>query len=198
MYNKNPQVASLLSSRICHDLVSPLGAIGNGLELLELSGTPRTAEFDLMASSIQNANAKIDFFRIAYGPAGSQDIAFVDIERTLSKLYSETRYTVSWQITDSIGRSEAKLYFLIIQCLENALPRGGTISVTQDALNTHLVAEGPKTNPCEDNWEHLLGKKEKLDITASEIHFELVRDTLEEMSKTISVSFDDTTVKVTL
>ena len=64
-------LTALVGSRICHDLISPLGAIGNGLELLQLSGLPQGPEWALIAESVENASARIRFFRIAYGAADS-------------------------------------------------------------------------------------------------------------------------------
>ena len=61
-------IAALIRSRICHDLISPIGAIGNGVELLTMSASAGgSPELDLIADSVHNANARIRFFRIAYG-----------------------------------------------------------------------------------------------------------------------------------
>jgi histidine phosphotransferase ChpT len=62
-------LTSLIGSRICHDLISPLGAIGNGVELLAMSGTAPGPEMDLISQSVENANARIRFFRVAFGAA---------------------------------------------------------------------------------------------------------------------------------
>lgn len=64
-------LSALIGSRICHDLISPISAIGNGVELMELSGIERTPEIDLIAQSVENANARIRFFRIAFGKRGT-------------------------------------------------------------------------------------------------------------------------------
>ena len=67
-------LAALISSRICHDLISPIGAINNGLELLGMSGQSLdTPEMSLINESVQNASARIRFFRIAYGAASEQN-----------------------------------------------------------------------------------------------------------------------------
>ena len=66
-----PDLAALVGSRICHDLISPLGAIGNGVELLGMTGVPDGPEMDLIAESVGNANARIRFFRIAFGAAAA-------------------------------------------------------------------------------------------------------------------------------
>ena len=60
-------LAALLGSRICHDLISPIGAIGNGVELLMMEGGTPSPELVLIAESVAAANARIRFFRLAFG-----------------------------------------------------------------------------------------------------------------------------------
>ena len=64
------RLAAMLASRMCHDLVSPLGAIGNGLELLEMAGGGGGPEFALMADSVAAARARLRLFQLAFGRAG--------------------------------------------------------------------------------------------------------------------------------
>ena len=67
------ELSQLLGSRLCHDLVSPLGAIGNGVELLEMSpdfpGIAACPELQLIAESVSSARARIQIFRVAFGQA---------------------------------------------------------------------------------------------------------------------------------
>lgn len=198
MYNKNHALASLLSSRICHDLINPLGAISNGLELMELSGIPLSPEYELVLSSVESANAKINFFRIAYGPTGTQEIAFADLDRSASELYANSRYLVSWQTTDSMTRSDAKLCFLMMQCLETTLPKGGEFQIRRDAMNIYLTAKGSKIARNRENWDHLLGKAEIQDLQPAQVQFELARETIANTAKQLHVDFGETEVKVTL
>ena len=60
-------LAKLIASRICHDLISPVGAIANGMELVALTGADITPEFELISDSVAGANARIKFYRIALG-----------------------------------------------------------------------------------------------------------------------------------
>lgn len=62
-----PDIAALVSARICHDLISPIGAIGNGVELLMLDKAAASPEMDLISESVTQASARIRFFRLAYG-----------------------------------------------------------------------------------------------------------------------------------
>lgn len=63
MGQSNINLAALIGSRICHDLISPIGAINNGLELLGMSDTPEGPELELISESVGNASARIRFFR---------------------------------------------------------------------------------------------------------------------------------------
>lgn len=66
------RVLELLASRICHDLISPIGAVGNGLELLEEAGPDMSGDaLKLSANCVRKASALLEFFRMAYGTAGS-------------------------------------------------------------------------------------------------------------------------------
>ena len=68
------ELNALIGSRICHDLISPLGAIGNGIELLTMSGMSAAPEITLISESVDNANARIRFFRIAFGAASADAV----------------------------------------------------------------------------------------------------------------------------
>ena len=65
MGTSNVNLAALIGSRICHDLISPIGAINNGLELLGMTGSSEGPELQLITDSVGSATARIRFFRIA-------------------------------------------------------------------------------------------------------------------------------------
>ena len=105
---------SLLGSRICHDLISPLGAIGNGVELLAMSGTAAGPEMALISESVENANARIRFFRVAYGAAAEgQSLSRGEIVEILAGLGRSGRTTIQWQVEGPVPRRAAKLAFLL-------------------------------------------------------------------------------------
>ena len=86
MTDNSGNLAALIGSRICHDLISPIGAISNGLELLELAGAAQSPELDLIGESVSNAEARIRFFRIAYGYANDQMIGPAEVTPILNSL----------------------------------------------------------------------------------------------------------------
>lgn len=137
-------LAATLASRICHDLTSPLGAIANGVELLSLSGAARSPEMDLIAESVESANARIRFFRLAYGSAGRESLGRAEVIRTLEALARGGRLTYSWGVEGDHPRIEVKAVFLLLQCLEAALPMGGRLQVERQDGSWIASAEGPR------------------------------------------------------
>lgn len=84
MRPSNLNLAALIGSRICHDLISPIGAINNGLELLGMTAPTEGPEFELISQSVGNASARIRFFRIAYGAASVQLVGRAEIVSILA------------------------------------------------------------------------------------------------------------------
>ncbi|MEI4486507.1 histidine phosphotransferase family protein [Frigidibacter sp. MR17.14] len=121
----------LLGSRICHDLISPLGAISNGLELLQMAGLAGGAEIDLISQSVAAANAKVKFYRLAFGAGSAQRIAGTEIAALLAEISSGGRMALRWQGERDATRAEVKLALLALQCLETAMPWGGTVTLAQ-------------------------------------------------------------------
>ncbi|TMV42546.1 hypothetical protein FGG78_41795, partial [Thioclava sp. BHET1] len=107
-------LTALLGSRICHDLISPLGAIGNGVELLAMSGQALSPEMQLIAESAAQANARIRYFRIAFGAAqGNQRIGQAELVGLLADLGRGSRICVDWLVRGDQSRPAVKLAFLL-------------------------------------------------------------------------------------
>ncbi len=170
-----PDIAALLGSRICHDLISPLGAIGNGLELLGMQGGRKGPELALIADSVADANARIRFFRIAFGAASEgQTTARGDLGDVLGTCFRSSRITLTHDLPQRIARRDAKLVLLLVLCLETALPRGGEISLAGRGEGWHLRATGSPLTPHPDLWAMLSDPARMPDITAGEIQFALL------------------------
>ena len=92
----NIDLPALIGSRICHDLISPIGAINNGLELLEMAGTGAAPgpELALIGQSVESASARIRFFRIAFGAAGDQTMGQNEVTSILRDLYTASRVEI--------------------------------------------------------------------------------------------------------
>jgi histidine phosphotransferase ChpT len=165
---------ALIGSRICHDLISPLGAIGNGVELLAMSGISAAPEIALIAESIENANARIKFFRVAFGAAGNGAmIGRSEAIGILRDIYRNGRMIVDWRVSEDCPRGEVKLAFLVIQCLESSMPRGGAIRVLREGGRWRLVAEGENLRMDPDLWAVAEGRRPDAEVSASDVHFAL-------------------------
>ena len=188
-----PELASLIGSRICHDLISPIGAIGNGLELLDMAGTG-SAELALITDSVANANAKIRFFRIAFGLASpDQGAARAQILSILDDVYRHTRVKVDWAVANDCYRAEAKAAFLAIMCLESALPFGGEIHVSRGDGAWHLKGQGSKLKFEPDLWSAARDGNNPAIIPKS-VQFPLLHDALSRLGRGLTLDRGDTAI----
>ena len=152
-------LVALVGSRLCHDLISPLGAIGNGVELLTMSGLADSPELQLISESVTAANARIKFFRIAFGQASvDQRIGTSEILAVLEEVSRGGRVKYHWLGAGDHSRRVVKLIFLAILCLEPALPWGGEVVISEEDGEWRLVAQAKRTKPDPDLWSRLSGR----------------------------------------
>lgn len=172
---RSMDLTALLGSRICHDLISPLGAIGNGVELLTMSGVARGPEISLIAESIENANARIRLFRLAFGAAlPGQVVGRAEISEILGGLARGGRMTVAWQVEVPVDRAEAKLAFLCLQCLDSAMPWGGRIGVSRSSQGVWTVTgESTKLREIDGLWAIFEAGEAEPQLAAADIQFAL-------------------------
>lgn len=192
-----PDIAGLLGSRICHDLISPLGAISNGVELLAMTGEGQLPEWQLIAESIQNANARIRFFRIAFGasPAG-QNMAATEIRSILQELGQSGRLDIRWLPEADIPRAQVRQAFLALQCLEAAMPWGGAVDVTQQNGGWTLSGRANRIRKDREPWDMLCGGAEASEVTASQVQFALLADVLQAEGRTAEIELEDQLLKL--
>ena len=142
-------LSALLASRLCHDLISPVGALSTGLEVLddESDEGMREHAFDLIRASAAQAGAKLEFLRLAFGAAGGlADSMTLDQARVLAeKYFKHTKQELDWRAPEqpaskSICKLVLNLCLIGIECI----PRGGVVRVDcRDGALT-LEAEGPR------------------------------------------------------
>jgi histidine phosphotransferase ChpT len=125
------ELAALVSSRICHDVVGPVGAIFNGLEVLEDDDDEQVKQYamDVIRRNTKNAWARLEFARLAFGAAGSAgtDIPFNKIQ-DLANAILEEKHKVEWASEhDFMPKGYAKLILNLVVVAVAAIPRGGVI-----------------------------------------------------------------------
>lgn len=173
MADDTPDFAALIGSRICHDLISPLGAIGNGVELLAMTPAGDSPEAALIAESVANANARLRFFRLAYGAGGGQ-VAASDIRSILAGMTRGGRLAVDWQVAGDPPRRRVKLAFLALQCLETALPWGGQVTLRAAGGNWQAEARGARLAVDEALWSNLGAARPDPALGAAQVQFALL------------------------
>jgi histidine phosphotransferase ChpT len=139
---KATDLAAMLCSRVCHDLINPIGAIGNGLEVLADPAQGEMAEGarDLIASAARQSRAKLEFARLAYGASSTSgtDIDTRECERVARILFEIEKADLEWNVPLILmPKHKAKLFMNMLLIAAMSVPRGGqvTASITGDAGN---------------------------------------------------------------
>ena len=164
---------ALVSSRICHDLISPVGAISNGVELLE-GYAAQMPEIGLIADSVDNAKAKLRFFRICFGiKSDGAMTGRTEVETIATAMLQTPRLRLEWRMQSAdFARERVKLLFLMLLCIETALPIGGTVVVTEQDGAFILQAYGKRVQ-MQDSWQVFAGKN--VPVTPAQVQFPLAQ-----------------------
>jgi histidine phosphotransferase ChpT len=151
---KAADLASLLCSRLCHDLMSPVGALNNGIELLAEETDPEMREkcLELLADSARASANKLKFFRLAFGAAGGfgDEIDTFEAQAALEGVFGpEKRIELGWMVAgDKLPKGAAKLLLNLALLAGDALVRGGRLDVGAEnrdgEVELVIRAEGPR------------------------------------------------------
>ncbi len=153
------ELSALVSSKICHDIISPVGAIANGLEIMdeETDDDMRRHAMQLVRKSAGVASAKLQFARLAFGAAGSAgtEIDLTEAEKVARAVIESDRHTLTWSgPTATLAKDKVKLLLNMATIALEVLPRGGTIELSitggGDASVFELRCTGDKSRIPED------------------------------------------------
>ena len=136
-------LAALLCSRVCHDLISPVGAIVNGIEVFEEDKDEETRTFalDLIKKSAQQASARLQFCRLAFGAAGSAgaQIETGEAEKAARGLLQDDKIKIAWNLPLELRpKNQVKLLLNMLLVAAGAIPRGGTLTIDPAAEGAGL------------------------------------------------------------
>lgn len=143
-------LSALLSSRVCHDLINPVGAVGSGLEVLDdpsMEGSMREAAMDLIQSGAKKAIALLSYARLAYGAAGGfgAQISLQDARKVLEGVYDTHKAGLNWSLgADLAAKENVKVLLILAYAAADCVPRGGEVSLTGDINNFIITATGKK------------------------------------------------------
>jgi histidine phosphotransferase ChpT len=145
------ELAALLCSRVCHDLISPVGAIVNGLEVLDDNPKPEDRDFalDLIRKSAKTASARLQFCRLAFGAAGSSG-AQIDLGDALNMAkghIEDGKSTIAWNLPRLLlPKNRVKLLLNMLVIAQQTIPRGGVLTVDPvgegDTMSFRVTATG--------------------------------------------------------
>lgn len=193
-----PNLNALIGSRICHDLINPLGAISNGFELLSMSGIAQGPEMDLVGDSVENATARVKFLRLAFGAASlDQVVSRSEILATLQAIARGGRLSYSWNVPGDPRRIEVRVALLSMMCVETALPVGGDIEISHDGAKWTIYARHDRLNLDPDLWAPLSKNICPEELTAAQVHFGLLPEMSAEAQRTLTLSHGTDWVKIT-
>ena len=182
---------ALVGSRLCHDLISPLSAISNGVELLAMSGIGNSPEMALIAESVTAANAKLKFFRIAFGRAApEQRISAREAGAILRDLAASGRLSLRFLPEGDQPRAQVKASFLALMCLETALPWGGEVEISEENGHWRVQARAERTKPDAALWAALDGTPPEL--APAQVQFALLPQALAAMGRVLHWEIDAT------
>ncbi len=146
-------VLELLASKICHDLISPVGAVSNGVEILEELGADAGDDVtNLISFSATQASSKLKTMRMAYGLGGSDDsIKMEDVHQLFADyIAGEKRLSQDWDPYADLGvepqRALAKMVLCGLLLVVEALPKGGVLSVTAGDQAGDILVKGTGEN----------------------------------------------------
>jgi histidine phosphotransferase ChpT len=199
-------LAALLCSRVCHDVISPVGAIVNGLEVLEDDNDASMRDFalDLIRKSSRQASARLQFARLAFGAAGSAGalIDLGDAEQVARGMFQDEKVKLSWTAPRALlPKNKVKLLLNLLVIATNAVPRGGTIDVVvsgeAEASEFTLTSKGMNARIPPHVEELLAGSPESGTVDAHGIQPYYAGLVAAAANMKVSFNLNDGAVKIT-
>lgn len=196
MNPKTSTLSSLIGSRICHDLISPIGAINNGLELLNMAGDTTGPELSLIGESVENATTRIKFFRIAFGLAGDESLAAAETQALLRDVQAGGRIVINWRVSQAKPRQDVRLAFLALMCLETTMAYGGEVGIQCDAGKWHVTGSADRFHIDDALWSILTDAEPRVEVRPATVQFALLRDGAASTNRKLEVGVTDTDVSI--
>lgn len=146
----NLDLIAHLCSRLCHDLVGPIGALGNGIEILseEQDESMRQEATQLLEASVIEATKRLQYFRMAFGALGGlhDKISSLEVRRTAEDFFSQGRTRLHWKdvtlLPVELSKNTAKLLLNLLLVAQTTLPRGGDLAVYIEQSGLAISAAG--------------------------------------------------------
>jgi histidine phosphotransferase ChpT len=199
--------ASLLCSRLCHDLVSPIGALTNGVELLadETDAEMRAQCMQLLEDSARQAANRLKFFRLAFGAGGGYgaEVDVREIKAAIEGLFSPDKVKLEWLVpAATLPKPAVKLLLNLALLAGEALLRGGTLSLAAEGSSNQIEigvkAEGPRTLLSDDLRQALQGLLPAEQVDARAAPAALVAELIREHHGQLQIAPGETNAPVVI
>lgn len=195
-------LAALLCSRVCHDVISPVGAIANGLELIddpEMDEETKETALDMVRSSARTASAKLKFCRIAFGAAGSAG-ALIDMGEAgeIAKAFvGEEKVKLDWLAPrENRPKQQVKLVLNMMLMAMAGIPRGGVVTVTAEGDVFTARATGDRAKVPDAISQVLDGTMELAALDARLVQPYYAKQLAQSAGLTLSMGMDEADVLV--
>ncbi|MEX0644300.1 MAG: histidine phosphotransferase family protein [Parvularculaceae bacterium] len=157
-------LSALLASRLCHDLINPVGALSSGLEVLDdpdMDQSMKEAAVDLIRSGGEKSITLLKFARLAYGAGGGRgsELPMEEAEAALRELFKWTKASLVWRLAPGhVAKEKVKTVLILTHAAADSAPRGGTVTVTGGGDYFRVEAQGPKIYLPEDLTKAFAGE----------------------------------------
>ena len=162
------QLSALMSSRLCHDLVNPVGALASGLEVLgdpSMDEGMQEAALDLIKSSAEKSVALLKYARLAYGASGGlgAELPLDEAHNVLKAYFAWTKATLDWTVPGAHApKDEVKALLVLAAAAADCVPRGGAVSVSGANGDYEIRVTGQRVILQEDLKKALAGDADEL------------------------------------
>lgn len=151
----------------------------------------------MISESVENANARIRFFRIAFGAASAgQTVPLDEIRGILADMTRGSRIRFRWEPETGLDRPRIKLAFLILLCFEAVLPFGGEVTVRAEPGRWIAAATAERVTPAPDLWALLADPGAEVDITPAQVQFALVAGAARAAGRPVATAIEEAGISV--
>jgi len=143
-------LSALLSSRVCHDLINPVGAISSGLSMVDdedSDAAMREMADELVREGTKKALAILGYARLAYGAAGGYgaEIKLEDAEEVIKQVYETTKADLVWNVAPAMApKNKVKVLLILANTAHECIPRGGTVTISEIDGGYHFTIMGDR------------------------------------------------------
>lgn len=171
------RASELLISKICHDLVSPVGAVNNGIEFMADMGAEGFSDgIGLIEHSARQASVRLQLFRMAYGAGGSDaKVTGKMIYETFQAYIASEKTSLDWDLMNAMPEQDLPAGFLktllnMMVFAHESLPRGGTVAVTIKDGAMAVTGTGDMIKPRDDSVAAFNGEIDTAGLTPKSVH----------------------------